>query len=368
MVKPVQLILKYPLLLEQLLEATPENHPDYTALDIGVRETKGISMRINEIKRRADIMEQVTSNRKRKESDVRIGLTKAFGRRTEKLRQQVGLSDMVEDKAYTAVYDKFGSCFFQLQVVMRDVEMYTNDVQIFMNRFCDFVLAIEGHIDVSQTSFPEVESKWRKFRMSMREMSMTALTDHVSFLIDDFLLNGADRNQIAAVRKNVIEPMMTLLKLYEGPQKLTQKRNKRIMDYARFKAIKDRGDKPDKKTIEQGEQFVALNDTLKDELPRMFFLTGKLVEACLNNFVQLQLQWHIVWRRKLSQAIDDTKVPSKAQDIIEAFSGDFAYFEAQVLSLGVCNGSMLNDAANFLSPSSTFNGDDGTSFFFYYSV
>lgn len=182
LVKPVQRILKYPLLLEQLLEATPENHPDYTALDIAVRESKGISMRINEMKRRADIMEQVTSNRKRKESDVRNGLSKAFGRRTEKLRQQVGLSDMVEDKAYTAVYDKFGSCFFQLQVVMRDVEMYTNDVQVFMNRFCDFVLAMEAHIDVAQTSYPEVESKWRKFRMSTREMSMTALTDHVSSL------------------------------------------------------------------------------------------------------------------------------------------------------------------------------------------
>ena len=185
LVKPVQRILKYPLLLEQLLEATTENHPDYTALDIAVREIKGISMRINEMKRRADIMEQVTSNRKRKESDVRIGLSKAFGRRTEKLRQQVGLSDMVEDKAYSAVYDKFGSCFFQLQVVMRDVEMYTNDVQIFMSRFCDFILAMEAHIDVGQTSYPELESKWRKFRMSTREMSMTALTDHVSSFIHD---------------------------------------------------------------------------------------------------------------------------------------------------------------------------------------
>lgn len=154
---------------------------------------------------------------------------------------------------------------------------------------------------------------------------------------------------------------MTLLKLYEGPQKLTQKRNKRIMDYARFKAIKDRGDKPDKKTIEQGEQFIAVNDTLKDELPKLFSLTGKLVETCLNNFVQLQLQWQIIWRKKLSQAIDDSKVPSKTQDIINAFTGDFAYVEAQALSLGVCNGSMLNDAANFLSPSTTFNGDDSIS-------
>lgn len=179
LVKPVQRILKYPLLLDQLLEVTPENHPDYVKLDVAAREMKGISMRINEMKKRADLMEQV-AKRKRKESDVRIGLSKAFGRRTEKLRQQVGLSELVEDKGYAAVSEKFGSHFFQLQVVMRDVEMYTSDVQRFMTRFTDFILAIEAHIDVGQSNHPEVESKWRKFRMSTREMSMTALADHVS--------------------------------------------------------------------------------------------------------------------------------------------------------------------------------------------
>ena len=180
LVKPVQRILKYPLLLDQLLEATPENHPDFAQLDIAAREMKGISMRINEMKKRADIMGQVTNNRKRKESDVRIGLSKAFGRRTEKLRQQVGLSDMVEDAQYSAVSERFGSHFFQLQVVMRDVEMYTNDVQLFVRRFLDFSHAMEEHIDVAQTSYPESESKWRKFRMSMTEMTVMALTDHVS--------------------------------------------------------------------------------------------------------------------------------------------------------------------------------------------
>ena len=180
LVKPVQRILKYPLLLDQLLETTPENHPDFAKLDIAAREMKGISFRINEMKKRADIMEQVTNTRKRKDSDVRIGLSKAFGRRTERLRQQVGLSDMVEDIQYSAVSEKFGSHFFQLQVVMRDVEMYTNDVQSFMRRFLDFATAMEEHIDVGQTSYPEAESKWRKFRMAMTEMTVTALSDHVS--------------------------------------------------------------------------------------------------------------------------------------------------------------------------------------------
>lgn len=154
--------------------------------------------------------------------------------------------------------------------------------------------------------------------------------------------------------------MTTLLKLHDGPQKFMQKRNKRLLDYARFKAIKDRGEKPDKKLAEQGEQFIAINETLKEELPKLFALTGKLVEACLNNFVQLQLQWNVIWRRKLSQAIDDCKVPGQISDIVDSFAGDFAFFEAQVLSLGICNGSMLAEAVNlvsFLSPTTTVNGD-----------
>ena len=155
--------------------------------------------------------------------------------------------------------------------------------------------------------------------------------------------------------------MTTLLKLHDGPQRLMQKRNKRVMDYARFKAIKDRGDKLDKKTAEQGEQFIAVNDTLKEELPKLFSLTGKLVEACLNNFIQLQLQWQAIWKRKLGQAIDDLKLPMNVNDIVSAFTGDFQFVEAQVLSLGICNGSMLADAANlvgFLSPSTTLNADE----------
>lgn len=184
LVKPVQRILKYPLLLKELLEVTPDNHPDFTALDIAAREMVGVSKRINEMKKRADIIEQVASGgRKRKDSDGRIGLTKAFGRRTEKLRQQVGLSDSIQDREYNNVSEKFGLHFFQLQVVMRDAEMYTTDVGTFVNRFNDFVQAIDGYIDVGQSTYPEVESKWRKFRVSMREILVTALTDHVCTLL-----------------------------------------------------------------------------------------------------------------------------------------------------------------------------------------
>lgn len=169
--------------------------------------------------------------------------------------------------------------------------------------------------------------------------------------------------QVNAVKKSVIEPMISLIKIYDGPNKLIHKRNKRITDYARFRATKDRGDKPDKKTTEQGEQFMAVNDTLKDELPKLYAMTGRLIEACLNNFVQLQVQWNIVWRRKLSQVLEDDKVPSNVAEIVKDFKADFAFFEASVNALGTCNGSLLAEAVNlvnFPSPM-TLKGDDGSS-------
>ncbi|EEP82883.1 predicted protein [Uncinocarpus reesii 1704] len=257
-----------------------------------------MSVRINDMKKRADLVGQVVSSRKRKESDVRAGLSKAFGRRTEKLKQHVGLSEMFTDKEYDILSQKFGDNFFQLQLIMRDVELY------------------------------------------MTEM----------------------HNSLASVRKSVINPMVTLLKLHDGPQRVMQKRNKRLLDYVKYKAVKDRGDKPDKKTAELGEQFIALNVTLKEELPQLLSLTGKLMEACLNNFVQLQTVWHTLMQKRLGYTID--RMPQDVAQIINDWSGDFTFSEAQVLSLGVCNGTVLADTVNvhnFSAPSTSHGAETASS-------
>ncbi|KAJ9481658.1 hypothetical protein VN97_g11811 [Penicillium thymicola] len=107
LVKPVQRILKYPLFLTELLDSTPIDHPDHGVLFCALRKVTKISVRINEMEKRADFVDKVVG-RKYKESDARAGLSKAFGRRTEKLRQQGGLSDKFEDKVYGALVRRFG--------------------------------------------------------------------------------------------------------------------------------------------------------------------------------------------------------------------------------------------------------------------
>lgn len=145
----------------------------------------------------------------------------------------------------------------------------------------------------------------------------------------------------------MIDPMVTLLKLHESPQRVMKKRDKRLMDYARFKSIKARGDKPDKKTAEQADQFVALNETLKDELPKLYSLTARLMEACLKNFVQIQTTWYIVLQKKIGPLIDT--FPEEVQKIVDDWTTRFDFSEARALSLGICNGSLLADTVNLVN-------------------
>lgn len=160
---------------------------------------------------------------------------------------------------------------------------------------------------------------------------------------------------------------MTLWKLHDQPQKMMQKRKKRIVEYARYKAIKDRGDKPDKKTQEAGEQWSALNETLKIELPQLYALTKKLVERCLLSLINIQITWQSTCERKLQSVLE--KPPERTENFsddmakyVQRFLSDYDSVCSPIMSLGVCNKTLLTEISNFLSPAQTFVPDDASSY------
>lgn len=55
MIKPIQRVMKYPLLLCELCGSTPPGHPDRGALEEAFAAVKGINVNINELKRRKDL-------------------------------------------------------------------------------------------------------------------------------------------------------------------------------------------------------------------------------------------------------------------------------------------------------------------------
>lgn len=55
MIKPIQRVTKYPLLLCELRKSTPPSHPDFRALEDACAAVKDINVNINEFKRRKEL-------------------------------------------------------------------------------------------------------------------------------------------------------------------------------------------------------------------------------------------------------------------------------------------------------------------------
>ncbi|KAJ5082192.1 hypothetical protein N7532_011235 [Penicillium argentinense] len=346
LVKPFQRVLKYPLLLTALLEATPTDHPDHANLSIALQKTNEMTERLNKLKGRVETFDQ-SLGRGRKESDVRANLSKAFGRRTEKLRQQVGLSEMVEDKAYDEVSNLFGENYMQLQVIVRDFTEYTTRTEAFAEQLLEFVLAFDGMLDVSTSSYPEQESKWHQFKTTVVEIRQVALPEHVREprYLPDFLFKI--KTKLETVQTAAVEPINQLLQLHVKPARAMKRREKRLLDHARYQVAMERGDTPDKKLKEQEAHFEALDQTLKEELPQLYELSRKLAQACLRNFIEAKTDWLSALQKKIEPHVQG--FPPDFQKILGDFGGEHSLAESQILSLGMCNGSLLAETVNLVN-------------------
>ncbi|RFU33615.1 hypothetical protein B7463_g2723, partial [Scytalidium lignicola] len=334
LVKPVQRITRYQLLLHQIYECTPTDHPDHGALKSSCDELGRLLKNIDDLKKRIHMVGKIV-NRKRKESDVRSGLAKAFGRRAEKL-QLSSSNRPPEDEGYQKLHEKFGDDYLRLQVVLRDVEYYTRQVSTYVTDFLRYLSAMELIMRMSASPYPELESKWARFNMSMRDMGTIALEDHVN-----------------NVRKRVIKPFEQVIQAYGPPGLAMKKRSKRRLDYEKSLSLKSSGKKIDDKLKELIDQYEALNETLKFELPKLSQLTEKVGNMCLIQFIHLQTEWYSIWQDKVRVVLEDSQVPKNISDIVTMFNRDFKYVQARAQEFGIVNGTFLESNMSARASQST---------------
>lgn len=177
LIKPMQRITKYPNLIITLLQHTPADHPDREALVSAKDALEEAIVEINKTKKNFELVGQIVG-RKRKESDVKAGLARAFGKRVDKL--QTTANRPPEDPEYAKLEERFGDDYLRLQVVLRDVEFYTRQVSAYVHEFLQYLSAIELVMRLQPGNYPELESKWVQFNISMRDLEKVALEEHVS--------------------------------------------------------------------------------------------------------------------------------------------------------------------------------------------
>ncbi|GAO47051.1 hypothetical protein G7K_1264-t2 [Saitoella complicata NRRL Y-17804] len=269
LIKPVQRVLKYPLLLHQILESTPTTHEDFPALKQAVNDVMAMAERINDVKRRKDLVHRI------------VGKGKACT-----LKQSIGISEPIgQQELYHALHEKFRRQESQIQQLAKDVDRWLCEMKVHLGVFLRWAYAMREWVECVPLvgGMSKIAgARWRMFELVVAQMEGRAFDEleHV-------------------VRKTVVEPLESVGGMYANPAKFVLKREKKALDFARVKALRVRGDMPDPHLAKSSETFVLLDKTLQHELPKFLELSRSAVDVCLQAFAAAQKDWYASWKDKL---------------------------------------------------------------------
>ncbi|XP_073541127.1 dynamin-binding protein isoform X3 [Phyllobates terribilis] len=268
LIKPVQRVMRYPLLLMELQGATPESHPDKTPIKDAVRAVKEINVNINEYKRRKDL---VVKYRKGDEESLMDkiyklnihSIIKKSNRVSSHLKHLTGLAPQIKDEVFEETEKNFRMQERLIKSFIRDLSVYLQHIR---ESACVKVLAAMSMWDVYTD---KGTSDLEKFQKAHRHISEKLFTDF------------KERTE-----KLVISPLNQLLTMFAGPHKLVQKRFDKLLDYHN---CTERAEKlKDKKTLDELQSarnnYEALNAQLLDELPKFHGYAKELFSSCVRGY------------------------------------------------------------------------------------
>ncbi|XP_063277489.1 rho guanine nucleotide exchange factor 38 [Prinia subflava] len=263
LIKPVQRLMKYPLLLQELLNSTPISHPDHEVLQDALFAMKNINVNINELKRRKDLVLKYRKNDddetlKEKFSRLNIhSISKKSKRVTSHLKILTRGEPQVKDQTFNKEEKLFQSLEKTVKLCVKNISLCLQHLQDSLH------LAAQNII-----GFQEIlQDKDDKVNDCSEEQTNTAN------LCEDFM---------AQLDKLVLTPLSALQALFPGPQKLIQKRYDKLLDYNSC-LQRSAGEELDLAK----KEYEALNAQLVEELQVFNRAAKMIVLNCLHCFITL---------------------------------------------------------------------------------
>ncbi|WAR03204.1 DNMBP-like protein [Mya arenaria] len=258
LIKPVQRILKYPLLLSELFKATEEDHADKRPLQQAIQAMTDVAQAINEYKRRKDLD---------KLSKLSLhSIKKKSSRIKERFSANMGFIDQTRDAVFDQVEGRYRHLEKTARLFVRDVQAYIEEVQSMVN----IQEGISANIEDFYGEKRDI-SEVLKYQAFCNKMHMTFLPNFHRE-VDDL----------------VIIPLTQMLQMFDGPSKVIQKRYDKLLDYDNLRR-KAQSDKSFEKAMQSAKQnYEALNAQLVDEMPQMFTLGSRLLRDCIASFLREQ--------------------------------------------------------------------------------
>ncbi|KAG9344138.1 hypothetical protein JZ751_012620 [Albula glossodonta] len=263
LIKPVQRVMKYPLLLGELWQATPDDHPDSQPMKEALTAAKIINLNINEFKRRKDI---VMKYKRIEEDGTLIGklnklnihsIRKKSDRLTGYLKILTGAEPQVKDE----VFDREEKLFRGLEKAVRQL----------VKNVCFYLQHIQELISVAVHNVQDLENIIKD-------------PDKPSNNGSQYKKNGGDpyKHFKDRMERLVLSPLAALQSMFLAPQKLIQKRYDKLLDYC---SHLERSSQEEQGVARR--DYEALNAQLVEELQRFNCAARRILTNCVQCTVTL---------------------------------------------------------------------------------
>ncbi|XP_071795699.1 dynamin-binding protein-like isoform X1 [Asterias amurensis] len=308
LIKPVQRILKYQLLLGELDKYSEESYADKPNLQEAILTMTEVAKAINEFKRRKDLVMKYRRTPQDAITDKlgRLNLhsiRKKSQRINQRLTQMTGLTTQTVDGDFDQVERRFRNLEKTIRIFVKDVNAYLEQLKDATSSEAAVGSDISDYY-ASQSNLHEVN----KYEAVQRHLANKLYKDYMLF-----------------VQQRVISPLNGLLIMFQGPHKLIAKRYHKLLDFdshsnkleknkdkdrmkqnkSKEKELDDSDDdmpmggthkrlkekhrkelKDDKDVAKKN--YEAMNVQLKDELPKLCDMGLSLFKSCVVSFIEAE--------------------------------------------------------------------------------
>lgn len=310
LIKPVQRIMKYPMLFKELLAATTPAHPDYFNLKQAAASASAVADEVNEVKRRKDLVEKAISQVHgakhssatspttpvNKETRLSFKLTKRFGKNKEKEKEKERASPLVGSLSHLTISPaseaevatsirRLESSKACVQQLGEEIERFPEVVRNYW--FTQLNVATAWHQAYTLDTTDMIDRRLQVYRNMMELILKYPYVKLVSPPYRTFYsCFEPSFFQNKDIKYKVIPVLEVLGKITVNPLAVISRFSSRRGYYSRVQAALAQNDVKslDRETIQNAEDYVSLHAQLLEELPPFLEGMEKLLEILLGAF------------------------------------------------------------------------------------
>eukprot|EP00049_Salpingoeca_infusionum_P019061 m.359979 g.359979 ORF g.359979 m.359979 type:complete len:1500 (+) comp18847_c0_seq1:283-4782(+) len=287
LIKPVQRIMKYALLLKSLKDKTEADHPDYNMITVAIQRTSDVAHAINEHKREKELVSKY-KNEPTKNAGISWHATR---KKTTRLNQKLfhSLGKTKREREVFAEFHKQEERLKQLYQTSKKVEAEARDYVTSIVAMYDELAQVAHALANVYSSDPAL------------------LPDHIhQFSESIHQMKAVTHKFQSAVKTRVTDPITRLRTMIKQPMHLIEKRQDKKLDvdsvrrkYEKCKdSAKQRQMKPDVDAADK--DFRALDTALTQQLPQFCDLGERIVSQCVVGLLNMEYRFGVESLEKLS--------------------------------------------------------------------